>query len=828
MKTVPGSETAPATAPLEAPPSRARRLAAALAGPALIVVSVTIALRGFAFSNLLTNQHPDILSFWLPRSCLMARALSSAHVPLWNPFEMLGTPFAADPQSGWLSAPQMLFSWLFGCGGGLRAFIVAQPLLAGLGLWWFLRREGLSRSAATAGGLSLAMMISASNVAVSLPFAGTLAWTPFCLVGASGYFSAERWPRRLAWLALAAFAWGQVAAAHMSHGLVMCTALLVAYVAARATHEVRIGALSGRRALAMSVGFMTFLPLANLAIFVPRFALIERSSLRGGYGSLGGTLARAAGVADDRPLPTRGIWSAWPLALGSTPGAYAGAAILLSIAMAIRDRARRYLVFAVALAGLVAYLLTLNMFVSAGWFRSLVLRLPFGDVYLHNPGRLRYLALLVVPILGAVGIQSILDRPPPVRAIVRWVGGGIAIFFVLPLVLGAFPKRFLLLGVACAATVPILLALVRGRRWARMALVGILAVDLLGSAVTSSAYTGGTVYVGLEGKDHPALAFGPLRWPNVPLDGYLEPGPIARSLQAVGPNDGRYLAWIPPAAYFNKGYLFTQRPEDWPALLLGRAIVFGLDDTLGYSPIQLPRYWSYIRATDRLPVFYNASVLQLPSDGDVRLLGIRFVIAPEGAGLPPGLVGTIERRDHGYVLYQLQGSQPRVSVVPHWTQTDGVHALAAVLERGFNPAIEAVVEGAPTISHAPSAAPPGSATYAEVHPEDVRVTVDATAPSVVVIRNAWDRGWSATVDGRTVPVLRADYLLQGVPVPAGHHEIRLTYRDPTVGVGLGLSGVVWLAFVLALGWLLVTSRRRKRSRRRAARATLSPDPPPAA
>jgi hypothetical protein len=179
------------------------------------------------------------------------------------------------------------------------------------------------------------------------------------------------------------------------------------------------------------------------------------------------------------------------------------------------------------------------------------------------------------------------------------------------------------------------------------------------------------------------------------------------------------------------------------------------------------------------------------------------------------------------VLYQLQGSQPRVSVVPHWTQTDGVHALAAVLEPGFNPAIEAVVEGAPTISHAPAAAPPGSATYSEVHPEDVRVSVDATAPSVVVVRNAWDRGWSATVDGRTVPVLRADYLLQGVPVPAGHHEIRLTYRDPTVGVGLALSGVVWLAFVLALGWLLVTSRRRKRSRR-AAPATPSLDPPPAA
>jgi hypothetical protein len=86
----------------------------------------------------------------------------------------------------------MLLPRLLGCGGGLRALIVSNPLLAGLGLYWFLRKERLGRVPATGGGLALAMAMAASNVAISLPFAGTLAWTPFVLVGASGYFSAER------------------------------------------------------------------------------------------------------------------------------------------------------------------------------------------------------------------------------------------------------------------------------------------------------------------------------------------------------------------------------------------------------------------------------------------------------------------------------------------------------------------------------------------------------------------------------------------------------------------------------------------------------------
>lgn len=787
-------------------PSGREHALAGLVGPALIVVSVLVAMRGFVFANLLTNQHPDILTFWLPRSCLMGRSLASGHVPLWNPFEMIGVPFAADPQSGWLYLPSMLLSWAFGCGGGLRVFIVLQPILAGLGLHWFLRKEGLHRVPATAGGLSIAMMISSSNVGISLPFSGTLAWTPFALVGASGYFSSERWWRRLLWLALAALAWGQVAGAHLSHGLLMCTAVVAAYVVARGVHEVRRDRLRAGKAVAMGLGFLAFLPIANLAVLIPRFALISHSSLRGGYSALGGTLARVAGI-EDRPLPTSGVWSGWPFMVAVAPGAYAGAAILLSVPASLRAHAHRYLVAAVGITGIAAYLLTLSLFVGAAWFRNLLLRLPFGDVYLHNPGRLRYLILLLVPLLGAVGIQGFLDQRPSLREGAWWLGGGVLVFLGLPLALGAHPARFLLLGLGILGTAPVLALLFRGRRWASIALVGLLAVELLAGAVWSSAYGGGTLYLGLEGAVHPVVAFQPLRWPDVPLDRYLEPGPIARYLQQQGPNDGRYLAWIQPAAVFNKGYLFTQQPTDWPALLLGRAVLFGLDDALGYSPIQLPRYWSYIRATDRLPVFYNASVLQLPKLEDVRLLGIRYLVVPEGLDLPPGLTGTEVATDHGYALYEIDGWEPRVSVVTDWTVTDGATALRAVLRPGFDPGTRAVVEGEPGIPHPAGYTVPTMATYREIRPEDVRITLDAKAPSLVVVRNAWDRGWSATVDGEPARVLRTDYFLQGVPVEAGSHEVRLTYADPNIGRGLLASALAWLGWLGSLAAALALERR---------------------
>jgi hypothetical protein len=774
------------------PPSRTRQLAVAIAGPALIVASVLIALRGFAFLPRLSSQHPDILTFWLPRSCLLGDALSSGHVPLWNPFEMAGTPFAADAQSGWLSLPTMAFSSLLGCGGGLRALIVLYPVMAGLGLWWFLRREGLGRVAATAGGLSIAMTMAASVVAISMPFAGTLAWTPLVLVGASGYLGAGGW-RRLPWLGLAAVAWGQVATAHLSHGLVICTAVTVAYLIARSIRDVRAGSVRTRTAVALGLAFVGFLPLANLAILLPRFVLLERSSLRVGYGALEGTVP--APLGESRPIPDHGVWSAWPLALASTPGAYVGAALLLAIPFAFRDRARRFLVLALAAVGIAGYLLTLTAFVAAGWFRSVVLALPFGDVYLHNPGRLRYVAFLVVPALGAIGVQWILDRRPAFPEAARWLAIGVGVFLVFPLLAGANPGRLVIFALGALVVFLVTWRLARGRRWAPVALV----------------------YLGLEGRDHPALVHGPLRWPEVELDAYLRPGPIAQAI-ASADGDPRYLAWIPPAAYFNKGYLFSQKPSDWPALLLGRAVVFGLHDSLGYSPIQLPRYWTYIRATNRLPVFYNAAVIQVPSPEDVRLLGVRYLVVHEGQPLPDDLTGTVVASEAGYRLLELDAAEPRVSVVPTWTVAgDGAIALRTVLERGFDPAASAVVEGDPRIAPGLESAP-GTATYTESSPEDVRVDVFANGPSLVVVRNAWAPGWEATVDGEPAPLLRADFFLQGVPVPAGDHEVRLVYKEPSIGVGLLASAVVWLGFAGVWVWLV----------RRDRRARPHPAPPPAA
>jgi hypothetical protein len=332
-------------------------------------------------------------------------------------------------------------------------------------------------------------------------------------------------------------------------------------------------------------------------------------------------------------------------------------------------------------------------------------------------------------------------------------------------------------------------------------------VELLASAVFSNVWQGGTIFTGLETGDHPNLVPQVLRWPHANQDDFLRPNAFVATIRAQTDEHGRYLTWVPPAAFYEKGYLYAQQPGDWPALMMTRGTLFSIPDVLGYNPVQLVRYWTYLRATDELSLFYNAAVVNEPSLEDVRLMGVRYLIVPRGVA--PPVAGRVVTSTDGYDLVEVYGWEPRASTVPAWTVADSTSdAFATVLRPGFDPARTAVVEQDPGLSPVTGAAP-GEATYTESDPEHVRVQAVAAAPSIVVVRNSYDEHWSATVDGRPAAVLPVDGFLQGVAVGAGRHEVELTFRDPAIGRGLAVSGLVWLALGTALAACLAVERRRR-------------------
>jgi hypothetical protein len=91
-------------------------------------------------------------------------------------------------------------------------------------------------------------------------------------------------------------------------------------------------------------------------------------------------------------------------------------------------------------------------------------------------------------------------------------------------------------------------------------------------------------------------------------------------------------------------------------------------------------------------------------------------------------------------------------------------------------------------------------------------TVDAVGDrDTLLLTVPYDPGWSATVNGRPVPVQRGLDLFCAVPLSTGQCRVRMAYTPPGLAVGLWLSGATVAGLLAFLGaWSL--RKRRKRVR----------------
>jgi hypothetical protein len=768
------------TAPISVRSARGwRDVASGLAGPILIVGAVLLVLHAVVFQGLITLG--DISTYFLPRYCFLGQSLAAGHVPAWSPYSMAGAPFAVDPQSGWMYLLPMALFTALPCDPAMRLMILSLPILAGLGLFWFLRIEGSSRASATVGGLAVALGMAGAELVTSLPFAGTLAWTSLALAASARYVRARALPSRLLWAGLVAILWGQLAAAHFSVGLLMGTAALAFYLVGVGVRNVRAEAWTLREAL--SVGFL-LLPAAallNAAFILPRLAYMPETNLSLGYGRLEELARQLAGFP---PLPRRiGAAAAppWPLDLGAAPAAHLGAVTLGMSFAAMWAKDRRHLVIAFALFGAMAYLLSQRA--VATWILSVAPEWRVVDFYLRRPEWMGYGVVLALAVLGALGLDAWL-REPSGRQRALMAVPGVAVWGLLPLGFGA-GARLALLGLGAAATGPALLGAVK-RPMVAAAIPGVLAVEMIVNGLMG--------YRPLPFLPAPVLLV-QLPTPTLRMSSYLRPGEIARALQRLP-----------------TGRVIDQDLPGWRRLLADPlSPVFRTEQAQGYNPVALKRYWFFVRAMTPVVLDHNLSVFSHPPPVALDLLQVRYIVASAWPYSTP-FRGPLAMQGPAR-LFEGAAAAPRATLVASWTVVPGFDAaLREVTRTRFDPDARVILEADPGLGTSPagvSGLASGRADYRPFGAQAARVTVESRGPGIVLIRTPYARGWHATVDGRNARVLPADFLALGVPVTGGRHTILLGYDDPSIGYGLVGSA---MGLVLLAGSILVAARRDRRGR----------------
>lgn len=100
---------------------------------------------------------------------------------------------------------------------------------------------------------------------------------------------------------------------------------------------------------------------------------------------------------------------------------------------------------------------------------------------------------------------------------------------------------------------------------------------------------------------------------------------------------------------------------------------------------------------------------------------------------------------------------------------------------------------------------PGVVAITQARLNEVVLQAEMAVPGFVVLADAYDVGWQATVDGQITAVYRANTVVRAVYVPAGSHEIVFRYRPLPFWVGAAGSGLALLGLVV-LGVKLVRKR----------------------
>jgi len=81
---------------------------------------------------------------------------------------------------------------------------------------------------------------------------------------------------------------------------------------------------------------------------------------------------------------------------------------------------------------------------------------------------------------------------------------------------------------------------------------------------------------------------------------------------------------------------------------------------------------------------------------------------------------------------------------------------------------------------------------------------DSLQEEFLVVADAWHPFWKAKVEGWELPVLRVNEVFKGVRLPPGQHEFRLFFDPSPYKVGIHISIVSWILFVVGFIWAFRT------------------------
>jgi hypothetical protein len=237
------------------------------------------------------------------------------------------------------------------------------------------------------------------------------------------------------------------------------------------------------------------------------------------------------------------------------------------------------------------------------------------------------------------------------------------------------------------------------------------------------------------------------------------------------------------------------------------ATMYGLEDVRGYSAMTFYPYietvglWSAQKRN-----YHDVSDLSLPF---LSFLGVRHAITPRTMEPPPGW--RIVADDRTSRLLENANAIPRVFVPRRirFSDSDDMTLKEMAIATDFAEEAWVLAQGPPRMIEN------GEATiHVQRHGSRFDIDADARTASRIVISEAGWPGWRASIDGERGTIEQANRAFLSIPIPAGHHHVRLTYLPDAYVQGRAIS--IGTLALLAAGAGVAIRKRPSTSRKSAA------------
>lgn len=721
-------------------------------------ITLLVLLWALFFWRLLTPIATDQASFkqgdfsgqFVAFGAYQYERFADGEIPLWNPYNNGGLPFIADTQAAVFYPPRLLTIALSVVAGGwsyhaLELEAIFHVLALSFLMYAFVRRLTVKQPGSVLGAFVAAIVVAYGGFTSGYPplqlallEAGI--WLP---LSALGVLEATR-QKSLAWrwLVLAGFALGLSWMAGHPQTSFFATYLLVAWLAYR-VYVQRMGWLR----LILGTALMGVVTLGITAVtFLPGLEYLMRTAR-----------ADLGFAAKGNGFPFQDLAQfILPGSVSLFSPLYIGLPALILIYIAVRDRLPNS-IFWIGAAGIG---LIHSFGANTALYHALYNVVP-GLRFFRGQERAAFIVAFSLAILAGLGAAHIASwrnsqNRPDVAGLMR---GLLALMSIITL--------GLLLG------------------W--LGNVGENFGQHIGTAVFSTLILSLT-YIILRAQIH-----APRTGLMIVLAGVIVFELFSVNLDADSNYDD-----IPPAQQL----AITPPPIVQTALDAAPQQPFRVD---GFRGLQ-DNYGSMYRVMDMRgisPLFLSTAREIIYRDYinnplAWELFAVRYVFSErERFSNETTIIAEGSDREGRIFLHELRDPRPFAQLIYQADVVDSdAFALALLDDARYNPRESIIILGDPNIElpqHAPDDA---TATVTSFAPESITIAINTSENGILSLAHVDYPGWRATLNGETVPILRAYGALSAVAVPAGEHTIQLRYDPLSYEIGATLSLATWWGVVI--------------------------------